>query len=289
MESYEHFGVIARGSFGTVDLYKWKDERLVVFKKISLDNMTEHEEEMAYKEAELMSQLNHPNIIYLHECFVSNRVLCIVMEYAMGGTLDEFLRKKDGILMEQVEVVYMFSQMVLGLHYIHQQGVLHRDLKPSNILLKPVGVEIVIKIADFGISKILESRKTKLSSVLGTPSYLAPELCEGQPYNKSTDIWALGCVLCEMMTLKKAFGADTLGSVVRKILQCQFPQPRADIYGQHLRYLLYQLLRADPVQRPMTEMILADVAIAEMCQKLKLNLGLVPEKKPLILPTTAFN
>lgn len=54
------------------------------------------------------------------------------------------------------EVVYMFSQMVLGLHYIHQQGVLHRDLKPSNILLKPVGVEIVIKIADFGISKILE-------------------------------------------------------------------------------------------------------------------------------------
>lgn len=57
---------------------------------------------MAYKEAELMSQLNHPNIIYLHECFVSNRVLCIVMEYAMGGTLDEFLRKKDGILMEQV-------------------------------------------------------------------------------------------------------------------------------------------------------------------------------------------
>jgi serine/threonine protein kinase len=56
---------------------------------------------MAYKEAEVMSQLNHPNIIYMYECFISNRVLCIVMEYAMGGTLDEFLRKKDGILLKQ--------------------------------------------------------------------------------------------------------------------------------------------------------------------------------------------
>lgn len=68
---------------------------------------------MAYKEAELMSQLNHPNIIYLHECFVSNRVLCIVMEYAMGGTLDEFLRKKDGILMEQVVRMPLWQDAIL--------------------------------------------------------------------------------------------------------------------------------------------------------------------------------
>jgi NIMA (never in mitosis gene a)-related kinase len=68
------------------------------------------------------------------------------------------------------------------------------------------------------------SRKTKLSNVLGTPSYLAPELCEGQPYNKSTDIWALGCILCEMMTLKKAFGAEVSinMALLYKILECIF-------------------------------------------------------------------
>ncbi|PNF32686.1 hypothetical protein B7P43_G13118 [Cryptotermes secundus] len=276
MDSYEHYSIIARGNFGTVELYKQKDGRFVVFKKIPLDNMTDQEEKMAYEEAVLMSRFNHPNVIYLHECFITDRILCIVMEYAMGGTLEEFLRKKGGKLLSQTEVVYMFSQMVHGLHYIHQRGVVHRDIKPSNILLTPVGVEIVVKIADFGLSKIFKSRKTEFTSVLGTPSYLAPELCEGQSYNKETDIWALGCVLYEMMTLKKAFGAETLGSIVRKILQCQFVPPNPQKYGEHLRQLLYCLLRIDPTCRPSTQMIMADVAITEMCHKLTVNLGLVP-------------
>ena len=78
-----------------------------------------------------------------------------------------------------------------------------------------------MKIGDFGISKILSS-KSKAMSVVGTPSYISPELCEGKPYNQKSDIWALGCVLYEMCTFKKAFEAPTLPALVLKIMRGNF-------------------------------------------------------------------
>jgi serine/threonine protein kinase len=71
---------------------------------------------MAYKEAVLMSQFNHPNVIYLHECFITDRILCIVMEYAMGGTLDEFLRKKDGKLLSQIVSMHSYATLDEKVH-----------------------------------------------------------------------------------------------------------------------------------------------------------------------------
>ncbi|XP_069692343.1 serine/threonine-protein kinase Nek8-like isoform X2 [Periplaneta americana] len=275
MEPYQHYSAIGRGSFGIVDLYKAADGKFVIIKKISLEYLTEKEEKTTYREAEMMSRLNHPNIIHFYNCFVDDRSLHIVMEYAQGGTLKEYIDKRKGVLIAEMEVVYLFSQLVLGLHHVHKADILHRDLKPSNILLHAVGIHTVFKIADFGLSKMLES-KTKLSSILGTPCYLAPELCEGHSYGKGCDIWALGCILCEIMTLEKAFGAqEALGSVVRKILQCQYSRPNAEKYGRHLRSLLDRLLSVDPAQRPTTEMIMADIAVAEMCLKLPLNIGLI--------------
>ncbi|KAJ9590189.1 hypothetical protein L9F63_016678 [Diploptera punctata] len=218
-----------------------------------------------------MSQLKHPNIIRYYDWFVAEKYLCIVMEFASGGTLQEFIKKQQSQLLPEQEVVYMLSQLVHGLHYIHNQGMVHRDLKPSNILLQHVASDCVVKIADFGISKILET--TCGLSVMGTACYLAPELCEGLPHDKTCDIWALGCILYEMMTLKKAFEGHTLGSTVRNILQCQLPTPNTTMYGTLLRNLLDRLLNVQPAQRPSTSMIMADPAVAETCYKLFVNLG----------------
>ncbi len=97
------------------------------------------------------------------------------------------------------EIANLFSQIVLPLQLVHSRQILHRDLKTQNIFLTKT--QDHVKIGDFGISKILSS-KSKAYSVVGTPCYISPELCEGKPYNQKSDVWALGCVLYEMCTLK---------------------------------------------------------------------------------------
>ena len=101
--------------------------------------------------------------------------------------------------MPEEEIANLFSQIVLPLQLVHSRQILHRDLKTQNIFLTKT--QDHVKIGDFGISKILSS-KSKAYSVVGTPCYISPELCEGKPYNQKSDVWALGCVLYEMCTLK---------------------------------------------------------------------------------------
>ncbi|CAG2068093.1 unnamed protein product, partial [Timema podura] len=103
------------------------------------------------------------------------------------------------------EVVNLFCQLLLAIQHIHSKKILHRDIKTANILL--TRNKDFVKLGDFGISKILAS-KSKAETVVGTPCYLSPELCEGRPYNEKSDIWALGCVLYEMMALHRAFRAS---------------------------------------------------------------------------------
>ena len=100
--------------------------------------------------------------------------------------------------------MHLFVQLLLSLQHVHSKQILHRDLKTQNILLNKD--RDVVKIGDFGISKVLSS-KSKAFTVVGTPCYISPELCEGKPYNQKSDIWAVGCVLYELLSLKRAFEA----------------------------------------------------------------------------------
>ena len=93
----------------------------------------------------------------------------------------------------------------------------------------------VIKISDFGISKVLSS-KSKAMSVVGTPCYISPEVCEHSPYNQKSDIWAVGCILYELMTLKRAFEARNLPALVTKIMRADY-QPPSPKYSSQLRYV----------------------------------------------------
>lgn len=115
--------------------------------------------------------------------------------------------------------MHYFVQMLLSLQAIHSHHILHRDLKTQNIMLDRT--QKVVKIGDFGISKVLSS-KSKANTVVGTPCYISPELCEGKPYDEKSDIWALGCVLYEMASLRKAFDAANLPALVLKIMRGTF-------------------------------------------------------------------
>ncbi|KAI2582078.1 NEK8 isoform 1, partial [Pan troglodytes] len=166
--------------------------------------MTKEERQAAQNECQVLKLLNHPNVIEYYENFLEDKALMIAMEYAPGGTLAEFIQKRCNSLLEEETILHFFVQILLALHHVHTHLILHRDLKTQNILLDKH--RMVVKIGDFGISKILSS-KSKAYTVVGTPCYISPELCEGKPYNQKSDIWALGCVLYELASLKRAFEA----------------------------------------------------------------------------------
>jgi serine/threonine protein kinase len=148
----------------------------------------------ALTEVRVLDMLSHPNVIAYYDSFVEDKALMIVMEYASGGTIFEYLQERRGELLEEREIMSLFLQLMLAMQAVHRHNVLHRDLKTQNIMLDSRNALKIVKLGDFGISKVLSS-KSKANTVIGTPCYISPELCEGKPYNQKSDIWALGCIL----------------------------------------------------------------------------------------------
>ncbi|XP_058560565.1 serine/threonine-protein kinase Nek8 isoform X3 [Neofelis nebulosa] len=265
MEKYERIRVVGRGAFGIVHLCLRKaDQKLVIIKQIPVEQMTKEERQAAQNECQVLKLLNHPNVIEYYENFLEDKALMIAMEYAPGGTLAEFIQKRCNSLLEEETILHFFVQILLALHHVHTHLILHRDLKTQNILLDKH--RMVVKIGDFGISKILSS-KSKAYTVVGTPCYISPELCEGKPYNQKSDIWALGCVLYELASLKRAFEAANLPALVLKIMSGTFA-PISDRYSPELRQLVLSLLSLEPAQRPPLSHIMAQ----PLCIRALLNL-----------------
>ncbi|KXZ47617.1 hypothetical protein GPECTOR_34g776 [Gonium pectorale] len=204
----------------------------------------------ALREAQLLDSLDHPNIIRYRESFVDkDGSLCIVTSFCEEGDLFTRIRKKASqkeYFTEQ-EVMNMFVQIASAISYIHSKRVLHRDLKTQNIFIARGGI---IKLGDFGISKVLERTDAFATTVTGTPYYMAPEICTNQPYTYKSDIWSLGCVLYELCTLKHAFAADSLLSLVYQIVRGNFPPIPTDQFSSGLSDLVNRLLARDAGARP---------------------------------------
>ncbi|NWX81141.1 NEK8 kinase, partial [Alca torda] len=197
-----------------------------------------------------------------------------------GGTLAEFIHKRCNSLLDEDTILHFFVQILLALHHVHTKQILHRDLKTQNILLDKH--RMIVKIGDFGISKILSS-KSKAYTVVGTPCYISPELCEGKPYNQKSDIWALGCVLYELASLKRAFEAANLPALVLKIMSGTFA-PISDRYSPDLRQLILSMLNLDPSKRPQLNEIMAQAICIRPLLNLYTDVGSVKMRRQVILP-----
>ena len=198
--------VVGRGNFGKARLLENEvTGELVVSKEAKLDGSEEARRKQSCdwsKEVELHSKLFHPHIIGYRGSFQQNDMFCIVMDYAAGGTLDGRIaqQKEAGEPFCAEMILRWLAEMASALEHMHSHRVLHRDMKPANVLLSTEGE---IKLADFGVSRLLGSQTSLAQTVLGTPFYMSPELFKGEPYSQPTDVWALGVVLFELLTLQR--------------------------------------------------------------------------------------
>ncbi|RHY72490.1 hypothetical protein DYB38_012766, partial [Aphanomyces astaci] len=220
MNKYLEERCIGRGSYGCAYLVtEVTSGHKYVVKKIPIELMTDKESKQAFAEVELLSKLHHSFVVQYKENFVEGTVLHIVMEYCDGGDLTariKALKADDGALFPPTLVLDWFVQMALAIKYLHQRHILHRDLKTSNIFLTR---QNIVKLGDFGIARTLDSTMDHAKTVVGTPYYMSPEVCESKPYSYASDIWALGCVLYEVCTLKHAFDAPNILMLIVKIIQ----------------------------------------------------------------------
>jgi serine/threonine protein kinase len=155
-------------------------------------------------------------------------------------------------------VLSIASQVILALAHLHDQGVLHRDLKTANVFLTKSGA---VKLGDFGVSRILDDHDECLSArrcqtPVGTPMYMSPELSAGAKYGHKTDIWSLGCILYEMMTLQAPFAATSFRELTHKIKLGQFSKKLPPYFSEELRSLVMGMISLSPEARPSARALL---------------------------------
>ena len=208
-QRYERVHSVARGCWGEVDVVRDVATKELYACKTLRWGASERAERLARKDVEMLANCAHPNIVMYVEHFdvPAKGGIAIVMEYVRGTTIGaEILRhRREGGLFTRAAALSVLTQTAVALDYLHRHGIIHRDVKPDNILLGRSGA---VKLADFGFA----TRESETGEErLGTPSYAAPEMWDTtRPYDSRADVWGLGVVLYQMMTLALPFpGATT--------------------------------------------------------------------------------
>ncbi|XP_042854208.1 serine/threonine-protein kinase Nek11 isoform X12 [Panthera tigris] len=260
---------LGSGSFGTVYLVSDKKakqgEELKVLKEISVGELNPNETVQANLEAQLLSKLDHPAIVKFHASFVEQDNFCIITEYCEGRDLDCKIQeyKEAGKTFPESQIIEWFIQLLLGVDYMHERRILHRDLKSKNIFLK----NNLLKIGDFGVSRLLMGSCDLATTLTGTPHYMSPEALKHQGYNTKSDIWSLACILYEMCCMNHAFTGSNFLSIVLKIVEGDTPSlPQR--YPRELNTIMERMLNKSPSLRPSAIEILKIPYIDEQLQHL---------------------
>ena len=269
---FEILDVLGQGGMGTV--YRARDpvlDRLVALKTVSADVVSSPDALARFqREARAAARLQHPNIVTIFELGESEGSPFIAMELLEGRDLAEAMNPPGKLaLAEKVQIV---SEVCRGLDYAHKRGVVHRDIKPANIRILHDGH---VKLVDFGIARLGESNLTQTGIVLGTPSYLAPELLSGGRVDHRADLWAVGVVLYELLAGRRPFQAPTFVGLAYRIVHEPLPPLDGAALGlpAELPSVLSRALAKDPGARYPD--------MAELAAAIERAAGVTPGEAPL--------
>jgi tRNA A-37 threonylcarbamoyl transferase component Bud32 len=262
-DKYEIGKELGRGGFSIVK--KGKNKRTgdeVAIKCINKKNLKKDELQLLTREISIMQKLRHKSIIQLIDIFETPNELFLVLELVSGGELFDQIVERGNY--SENDAANLIRQVLEGIDYMHKHGVVHRDLKPENLLCASANV---IKIADFGLSKDVESGNLQTSC--GTPSYVAPEVLLGGQYDNEVDIWSIGVITYVLLCGFTPFYGDNQRQLFERILHAKFdfPSPEWDDVSANAKDFVSKLLVVNPAERLSAEQAQAHPWILEQAPK----------------------
>ena len=263
MENYIILEMIGEGAFGKV--YKGQRKctnQIVAIKKIMKKGKKEKELKNLRQEIDILHRLYHENIIQCLDSFETNSEFCLVTELATGQ-LYEIIQEDKKLPEKQIKEIAL--QLTSALFYLHNNNIIHRDIKPQNVLISASGI---IKICDFGFARAIDN-KTMITSIKGTPLYMAPELLKEYPYNKKADLWSLGVILYELYVGQPPFYTNNFQTLLHKIAKEEIRYP--DSMSPDFKDFLKGLLVKNPKDRWDWPKILAHPFLKENESEKKLH------------------
>ncbi|HVQ42365.1 MAG TPA: serine/threonine-protein kinase, partial [Vicinamibacterales bacterium] len=287
-----HYRLIRRlGTGGMGEVYLAHDDKLdrSVAIKFLLGNSDERARKRLLTEARAVAALDHPNICSIHEIDADQWLGdFIVMQYVEGETLS--VRLQRGRMLPG-EALGMCGRIADALRAAHARGIIHRDLKPQNVILTTSGDP---KLLDFGLAKNIsstakaaaaptETQLTKPHAVLGTAGYMSPEQVRSHPADHRSDLFALGCVLYECLTGKRAFTGGTSADIHADVLHREPPPPSTLVPGLDASHdtLVARLLEKDPEQRfQSAEQALGAIRMLDPSRRSNTDVSVLPQPDP---------
>ncbi|KAL5553000.1 hypothetical protein UlMin_040401 [Ulmus minor] len=246
---------IGKGAYGRV--YKGLDLEngdFVAIKQVSLENIAQEDLNIIMQEIDLLKNLNHKNIVKYLGSLKTKSHLHIILEYVENGSLANIIKpNKFGPFPESLVALYI-SQVLEGLVYLHEQGVIHRDIKGANILTTKEGL---VKLADFGVATKLTEADVNTHSVVGTPYWMAPEVIEMSGVCAASDIWSVGCTVIELLTCVPPYYDLQPMPALFRIVQDEHP-PIPDSLSPDITDFLKQCFKKDARQRPDAKTLLGN-------------------------------
>ena len=260
MNDFQILQKLGEGAYSKV--YKVKrlvDNNIYALKKVKLLNLSDKEKSNALNEVRILASVKSKYVISYKEAFFDEKdsTLGIVMEYADKGDLYQKIieHKKTAKFFEESEIWRIFIQLVKGLKALHDLKILHRDLKSANVFLLSDGTA---KLGDLNVSKV--ARRGLGYTQTGTPYYASPEVWKDEPYDNKSDIWSLGCVLYEMITLRPPFRAENMEGLFQKVIKGQINRI-PDRFSEDLFTIVKLLLQVNSDNRPSCDRILKNVSV----------------------------
>jgi len=241
---------LGRGGFAVVRSAKNKETgEIVACKYIDKNNVKPEELKCLTREIDIMRKINHPNVLRLYEVYEDEKYVIMVMELVDGGEL--FYKIVDRGSYNESDAAHIVKQLLEGVQYLHSQGVAHRDLKPENLLCSGDGDNMVIKIADFGLSKVFNAGD-QLKTSCGTPDYAAPEVLkmEGE-YGNEVDLWAVGVITYVLLCGYPPFYSEVQADLFDQIIKGEytFPDEEWSTISSEAKDFIRKLLVVNPSER----------------------------------------